>query len=246
MAKRIKAIFFDLGDTLVDFGKVNVITMFHRGAKLAHDYLLERGLPAPSFRAYHRRNLMAIRMHVVLSAISRREFNSRDIMAKVCRKMNLELTHEQLLELCRLWYEPLRQRASVEPGTREMLQRFLDDGIKLVIVSNTFIPGEVLDQHLQTENLLDILPIRIYSCNTKFKKPNRKIFQMALDEAQAEPQNTMFVGDTPRTDISGSNKMGMVSVLKDPVKRYSSTRYKPAHRIQRIMELPDIVRKYNG
>jgi len=243
--KRIKAIFFDLGDTLVNFGKVDIEDMFHKGARLAYDYLLQGGFPVPTFRAYYRRNLMAIRINVLIAAVTRREFNSRDTMEKICKKMNLNLKSDQLLELCRLWYEPLRQRAAIEPGTREMLKQFLDDGIKLVVVSNTFIPGEVLDYHLETEELLDMLPIRIYSCNTGFKKPNRKIFQLALTEAEVEPQNAIFVGDTPRTDIYGANRMGIISVLKDPVGRYPNTHHKPTHRIQRIPELSDIVNRYN-
>ena len=245
MAKRIKAIFFDLGDTLVDFGKVDIEDMFHKGARLAYDYLHQGGFTVPSFRAYYRRNLMAIRINVLISAITRREFNSRDTMEKVCKKMNLDLNSHQLLELCRLWYEPLRQRAVIEPGTREMLKQFLDDGIKLVVVSNTFIPGEVLDYHLKTEELLDLLPIRIYSCNTGCKKPGRKIFQLGLTEAQVEPDNAIFVGDTPRTDIFGANRTGLISVLKDPVGRYPNTRYKPTHRIQGILELSGIVNRYN-
>ncbi len=243
--KRIRAIFFDLGDTLVDFGKVNIEEMFLKGARLAYEYLHSGGFTIPSFRAYHRRNLVSIRFNVVLSAITRREFNSRDTMGKICRKMGLNLNSDQLLELCRLWYEPLRQRAVVEPGTREMLKQFLSDGIKLVVVSNTFIPGEVLDYHLETEELLDLLPIRIYSCNTGFKKPNRQIFELGLTKAQVEPQNAIFVGDTPRADIYGANRVGMVSVLKDPVGRYPNTRYKPTHRIQRTVELSDIVNRYN-
>jgi len=92
---------------------------------------------------------------------------------------------------------------------------------------------------------LHLLPIRIYSCNTGFKKPNRKIFQLALTKAQVQANNAIFVGDTPRTDIYGANRMGIISVLKDPVGRYPNTHYKPTHRIQRIRELSDIVNRYN-
>lgn len=243
--KRIRAILFDLGDTLVDFGRVDIEKMFHEGARLAHNYLLDGGFSVPAFRAYHRRNLMAIRINVLIAAVTRREFNSRNTMENICKKMNLNLNSEQLLELCRLWYEPLRQRAAVESGTREMLKQFLADGIKLAVVSNTFIPGEVLDYHLRTEDMLHLLPIRIYSCDTGFKKPNRKIFQLALAKAQIEPHNAIFVGDTPKTDICGATRMGIISVLKDPVGRHPNTYYKPTHRIRKITELSDIVNRYN-
>ena len=56
----------------------------------------------------------------------------------------------------------------------------------------------------------------------------------------------MFVGDSPKADIRGANRAGMVSVLKDPDNRHGSSRIQPCHRIRSITELADIVDQYNG
>ena len=118
-------------------------------------------------------------------------------------------------------------------------------GLKIGVVSNTFIPGETLDRHLADENLLELLPVRIYSCDIGRRKPNRSIFTTALEKIQLRPEKVMFVGDSLRADISGSNRMGMVSVLKDPNSRYGRSAAKANHRIRSILELTELISRYN-
>ncbi|RPI58779.1 MAG: HAD family hydrolase, partial [Planctomycetaceae bacterium] len=136
--------------------------------------------------------------------------------------------------------------ATVEPGLCEMLRRFRDAGLSMGVVSNTFVPGAILDSHMQDHGLLEILPVRVYSCDVGFRKPNPKIFNIALERCNLQPGQTLFVGDSPKADIGGANRMGMVSILKDPANRHATSRFKPAHRIRSIMELPAIVEKLNG
>ena len=121
-----------------------------------------------------------------------------------------------------------------------------DDGLKLGIVSNTFIPAEVLDRHLQSECLLELLPIRVYSCDVGFRKPRPQIFRAALSRSGLAAGQTLFVGDNMRADIYGANRMGMISVLKDPLGRHRRSRIRPRHRICRLAELRGIVARYNG
>ena len=56
----------------------------------------------------------------------------------------------------------------------------------------------------------------------------------------------MFVGDSPRADIYGASRIGMVTVLKDPYGRYSGAlRCNPDHRIRRILELEEVLEEYD-
>jgi putative hydrolase of the HAD superfamily len=115
----------------------------------------------------------------------------------------------------------------------------------LGLVSNTFVPGQTLDRHLAESKLLDLLPVRIYSCDAIHRKPSPEIFQLALRRTQLEPGQTMFVGDSLEADIEGANLAGMISVLKDPQDRHRHSRIQPRHRIRRLSELRDLVRQYN-
>ncbi len=244
MARKINAILFDLGDTLMDFGEVDLPAMFAEGGQLAYEYLKTFGTPLPDFHRYRRRHLRAIHWHELIGRITKREFNSLHVMDRLCRRMNLKLTHEQLLEVCWCWYEPLSKLGRVEEGLPELLRDFHAEGIKIGMVSNTFIPGQVLDRHLAMLGLLDLLPMRVYSCDVGWRKPRRRIFYAALERIQAGAAETMFVGDTPKFDVRGANRLGMISVLKDPTGKHAGSWHRPAHTIKSILELRDVVKQY--
>jgi len=240
---RLQGILFDLGDTLLNFGKVDVLGLFEQGARLAYDYLKAIRQPLPPYPTFYRRQMWAIRWTYFKSRITRREFNSLDLLGRVSHKMGHRLTNDQLLDLSWQFYLPLRQNATVEPGTRELLEDFRRQGLTLGIVSNTFLPPEVLDRHLQEASLLDLLPYRVYSSAVIYRKPYPGIFKIALSQTSLEAAQTLFIGDTPRPDIFGSNRVGMISVLKDPTGQ-RCCRYKPAYRIKRLEELRGIVAQY--
>lgn len=245
MTRPVEGIFFDLGDTLLDFGPVDVRGLFEAGAHLAYEYLGKLDQPLPSFEKFHRKQLWAIRWSYFKSRITRREFNSLDVLGRMAEDMGQNLTAEQAEELTWLWYVPLRRRATVEPGAAEMLRGFREQGFKLGLISNTFVPGEVLDRHLSEEGLLELLPWRIYSCDVRYRKPNRRIFRIALERAELEANRTMFVGDSLKADVRGANRTGMISVLKDPAGQHSRSSASPRHSIGRLAELEPLVRGYN-
>ncbi|MCY2928717.1 MAG: HAD family hydrolase [Planctomycetota bacterium] len=246
MPKRIQGILFDLGDTLLDFGAIDVPALFQAGAKLAHDQLQAWGLPVPRFARYHRKQLWAIRWSYFKSYLTGREFSALDLIGRLHEEMNYKLTLEQVHELAWLWYRPLRDVATIEPGLAATLESFRRDGLVLGAVSNTFVPGQVLDRHLREEGLLDLLPVRVYSCDVGHRKPDKAIFQIAAKRTALPPAATLFVGDLLTTDIRGSHRAGMISVLKDPLDKYVGGRIRPHHRIARIADLRRIVDGYNG
>jgi len=246
MSGFIRGILFDLGDTLLNFGKVDTRGVFEAGAELSYAYLSERGFPLPSFSAYHRRQFRAIRWSVLKSRVTCREFSSLDLIRRTSRRMGHGLTEEQVLELAWKWYEPLRNCATVAPGTREVLSDLAGRGLSLGVVSNTFIPGQVLDRHLEMEGLLELLPARVYSCDVGYRKPSRRIFRIALDRAALPPEQTLFVGNLPRPDIAGARRAGLIPILKDPENHHEHTRTRPRHRIRDLRELPGLVEQYAG
>lgn len=246
MANRINGILFDLGDTLLEFGKVDIIGLFEAGARLAYDYLDELGQPLPNFATYHRRQNWAIRWSFFKSRLIRREFNALTVLGRLADRMGHRLTPQQTLELAWKWYEPLSRCAKIEPDVPQLLAEFRDHGLSLGVVSNTFVPGQVLDRHLATVGLLDLLPVRVYSCDVGHCKPGRRIYKLAAERTRLEPAQTLFVGDSPKADILGANRAGMISVLKDPTGRHAQSPYAPMHQIRRLGELRDIVAQYNG
>jgi len=246
MDRRIRGILFDLGDTLLHFGKVDVRGMFEAGARLAYAYLVHLEQPVPSFGTYHRRQLRAIRWNYLLSRLTGREFNALTLIRRFARRMGHELTDEQFIELAWLWYKPLSDAATVEDGAVETLRKLNELGITLGVISNTFVPGEVLDRHLAREGMLELLPVRVYSCNVRHRKPSRRIFRIALERTGLDACEVAFVGDSPKADVRGANRAGLVSILKDPIGRHADGRIRPDYVIRKLSELTGIVERHNA
>jgi HAD superfamily hydrolase (TIGR01662 family) len=240
----IRAVFFDLGETLLNFGRVDLLAVFRAGARLAHQYLVDMGQPVGDFESYHRRQLRAILWAYYWSLIRGRDFDSLELMARVNRKMGLTARCEDLCRLSLLFYEPVRLLGKPEPGIHEVLRWLKDRGTRLAIVSNTIVPGVTLDDHLRREGLLDSFPHRIYSCDTRYRKPHPRIYQEALRQVGVEAGETVFVGDTLKTDIKGANRVGMISVLKAPDGRAPRGGTRPRYVIAALSELPGVILRH--
>ena len=155
--------------------------------------------------------------------------------------MGLPVTHEQLQELAWLWYQPLQKCASVEIGIHEHLQTLKDMSLKFAIVSNTFLPGAVLDRHLQQLVLLRFFPIRLYSSETVIRKPHPKIFQNALRQLEVSASAAVMIGDNPAMDIKGAYRAGLSAVLKRAATNRTQRVRQQVPVIERIAELPALL-----
>jgi len=241
MGKKIKGILFDLGNTLLNFGPVDIPALFEAGGRLAHEHLKQMGFQPPPFDKFHRRQLWAIRWNVLKSRLTRRELNSLDLIIRLGRRMGMPLTRQQAIEQAWLWYEPLSCCASKEEGLLELLREFSQAGIVLGLVSNTFIPAEVLDRHLAREGLLDLLAVRVYSCEVGYRKPHPRIFAEALARGKLRAEETLFVGDSMRADIYGARRAGLIPVLKAPAETHRNSKITTSGRIHKLGELREFL-----
>lgn len=240
----VRAVFFDLGETLLNFGRVDHSAAFREGAKLAHEHLIKMGQPVGDFGAFHRTQRRAIVRAYRWSLICRRDFNALDTMAKTHRDMGLTTRPEDLQRLALLFYEPIRRLGRPEPDVHNVLRWLREHGCRLAVVSNTWVPGIALDDHLAREGLLEFFRDRVYSCDTRYRKPHPRIYQVASERVGVPAAETMFVGDTLRTDIRGANRVGMISVWKAPRGCTSCGWTRPRYTISELRELPELVLRH--
>jgi putative hydrolase of the HAD superfamily len=85
-------------------------------------------------------------------------------------------------------------------------------GLRAGVVSNWDCSlGPVLDD-LGLGGLLNVV---VTSARAGAAKPDRAIFEVALQEVRCSAQNALFVGDSPETDIAGARAAGLRAVLID-------------------------------
>jgi putative hydrolase of the HAD superfamily len=210
----LKAILFDLGDTLFDFSPVSTHAVLRQAGRRSYDFLRARGHSLPAYDEYFARHAWAMRRAYGWSFITRREFNCHHVLRRTTQRMGLSLEEPTLRELGWKWYEPVAEHATVAPDVIPTLSRLRDRGLELGLVSNTCIPGYALDRHLRAHDLLELLPVRIYSSDTRFRKPHPTIFKTALRAMGVTATSALFVGDKVKNDILGAQRIGMRAILR--------------------------------
>jgi HAD superfamily hydrolase (TIGR01549 family) len=241
----IKAVLFDLGDTLLNFGRIETNRVFRQSARLTFDYLAKCGQQAGHFWWYCLRNLLAIRVRVLWANVAGRDFDALSLLKKSGEKRGYNLNEEQWREIGWLWYEPLSKLAKVERNMKNTFRRLEKMGLKLGILSNTFVSAGSLDRHLKQLGILDFFPYRLYSYQYEFRKPDRRIFETAQGRIDEPAENILFVGDRLDIDIWPALNAGMQAVVKTAYTNIGRQPPKGVRRINRISELPGIIEKIN-
>ena len=243
--EKIKAVLFDLGDTLLNFGEVDVSAVFKEGAKSTYNFLKEAGQSVGSLKKYAFRNFLAIRWRTFVSDITGNDFDSLELLKKIGKKQNYELDENQWQKLAELWYEPLKKFGHPEENIKETLSKLKQMQLKLGIVSNTFVTALSLDKHMSQAGLDGFFDFVLYSYQVPWRKPDKKIFRYAAEKIGEKCENIMFVGDKIDKDIAPALKMNMSAALKQAHTNEGKTCPPKVHKIQKIAELPAIIEKIN-
>ena len=221
--------------------------MFRQSARLTYDYLISCGQPAGNFGWYCLRNLIAIRLRSLWADITGRDFDALSLLKKSGIKRGYKLTEDQWRQVGWLWYEPLSKLAHSRAGYKKHFGNDLRQmGLKLGILSNTFISAGSLDRHLAQLGILDFFPYRLYSYQFEFRKPDRRIFEAAVAKIGEPAESILFVGDRIDKDICPALKAGMRAVLKSAYTNAGKNVPRGVWKIDRIAELPELIEKVNA
>ena len=223
-------IFFDLGQTLID--EWDYIAYFDQK-------FLEvlNGFGA----RIDQRNYRAIRDSII-----------RD------RKIGHGSVKELVIEVCKLLSPPgyekviaSRLESQIRQGRRDLFKFFDDAEPTLQALSKYCQMGLIANQ---SEDILELLEksgfdrffkVKAISSSVKLKKPDSKIFELALREAGHDAEDCIMVGDRLDTDICPANNMGMTTIrttnslfaLQVPKRVCEHPSYTVAH----LSEIPELL-----
>ena len=97
-------------------------------------------------------------------------------------------------------------------GIKDFLGYLKEKGIRTGVISNIcYDPSVVAERinRLLPENTFEFI---ITSSNFMFRKPNKRIFDLALEKAQLQPDKVWYIGDQYECDVKGSLNAGMLPV----------------------------------
>ena len=242
---KVSAVIFDLGETILNFGKVNHVSLFREGAKLSYEYLKTCGQSVGNFEIYCWRNLISLRLQNLISSITGNDFDSSAFLKKIGSKRGFQLNNEQWDHFAWLWYEPLSKIAKIEPDIKETMSSLKNAGIKLGILSNTFVSGYSIEKQLEEIGILDLFSVRMYSYQFTFRKPDLRIFKIAAERIGEALENIIYVGDRIDKDANPTLKLGMTPVIKDAYTNTGKAIPQGVFQINKLSELPELINKIN-
>ena len=106
-----------------------------------------------------------------------------------------------------------------------------DAGVLLGIVSNF---EAWLEDWFGAHELLEDFPVRVISGIEGIEKPDERIFRLALDRASVSAEESAYVGDNPEFDVDPPAALGMFPILVDRRDRF------PAHAGARVTDLREL------
>ena len=134
-----------------------------------------------------------------------------------------KLTLDEYLERA-VFYEPrtfskedfkqfMFSRSRPKPQTLELARAL---GAKYVMGTINNESRELNQYRIENYGLTNIFDLFVSSCFVGLRKPNERIYRLALDLTQHTPDECCFIDDRPE-NIAGAAKVGMKAVLmKDP------------------------------
>ena len=198
----IKAIIFDLDNTLLDFIKMKQFSV-----KAAITAMNEAGLAVNEEKAYQD----IFDLYIEKGWENQQVFD--DYLNRTVGKVSNKILAAGIVS-----YRRAREATLlVYPNVNKTLIELIKMGIKLAVVSDA--PSREAWMRLYYLNLHHVFePVLTYD-DTGVRKPSAKPFKMALDVLNVEPEEALMIGDWPDRDVVGAKQIGMKTIFA----RYGDT-----------------------
>lgn len=88
-------------------------------------------------------------------------------------------------------------------GIEDFLSFLKEQNIRTGVISNIVYCGEVMEERIN--NLLPAhnFEFIIATSEYMFQKPNKRIFELALEKAELQPEDVWYIGDNYQCDVVG-------------------------------------------
>ena len=249
MRKKIKAITFDLWDTVFidnsDEPKRKAsgrVTKAIERRGLVHEFVNKHSrIPQKSVNAVYDTADAAFRsvwheQHVTWTVSER--------LSIIFEGLGQTLPESEMGELIRLHEEmELEFRPDFIAGVHDAIKE-LHKKYKLGVISDAiFSPGRALRTLLEGEGLLKYFDIFVFSDEIRYSKPEPAVFQTAFKGFDINPGELVHIGDREHNDIAGPQPLGAKAILCTAAIDRGSASTNAEAVFSNYKDLPDIIEK---
>jgi putative hydrolase of the HAD superfamily len=225
---RFRAVFFDVGETLVhvdpSFADLFVTVLAGAGHERSGDEVREA-----SAHIYARFSEAARDGSMWTTSPER----SREFWTSVYERMLVELHVSDDDGLANTLYREFTRMENyvLFDDVRPTIAALRRAGLLLGVVSNF---EAWLEEWFGVHELVETFPVRVISGIEGIEKPDERIFRIALERAEVDATDSVYVGDNPEFDVDPPAALGMFPVLVDRRDRF------PDHSGARVRDLRDL------
>jgi putative hydrolase of the HAD superfamily len=240
----MRAVLFDLGHTLINYH--NDWSGPERRAVEAVAGMVRRasadGVEAGRVAGYLSELLQQGKR---VKATDNLEVPLEDILDRCFHRFSVAEDEELMGGALEAFYAVILERRTLVPRTLEMLQSVRDLDFQIGLVSDVAwgLPSYFPMRDMQHFGLDQYFDDMVFSTDVGLRKPNPKIFKIALSNVGAEANRSFFVGNNLQADIAGAKGVGMTAVLKESDYYTHDDRIVPDARISDWQQLEDLLRQ---
>lgn len=190
--KMIKAVIFDLDNTLIDF-----IRMKRIAVEEAVDAMIDAGLSLPKKKA----------VEELFKIYFREGLEDPQIFQKFLKEMTGEIDYKKLAYAIVAYRQVRTGFLHPYPGTSRTLMKLKEKGLKLAVVSDApKLKAWIRLVNMRIDHFFDVV---VALEDTGEKKPSLLPFKAALKQLKVPPSECLMVGDWPERDLTGAKTLGM-------------------------------------
>ena len=230
--REVKAIFFDLDNTLYDY---NFSSDYSKNKVFS--YLLNR------YPHLKQEDILSSYEKIIQDAVKEEAkglydaWNRRKRFSKLL--LSLGLKDDGLSKrLVTIFAKARAESSKPYPDAHDVLSKLREKYV-LAIITNG--PSVYQREEISLLKLETCFSHILISEEVGFRKPAKEIFQTALKKVDCRPEEAVMVGDSLREDIKPAKKLEMGTVLLDPKNRFAKEdlvlEERPDYLIRQITEL---------
>jgi len=210
----LKALLFDVNGTLIDIETDEDREEIYRAIS---NFLSYQGITLPwrEARALYYKEMKAQRQ---ASPQTHSEFDVVEVWSEILKRFpgsaqishRFEKYHQLSLILAELQRGISRVRFQLYPQVKEILDQ-LSGRYRLGVVSDA--QSAFATTELQALGLGNYFTPIVVSGDFGYRKPDRRLFEKALEVMEVRPDQTIFIGNDMYRDIFGAKQLGMKTVF---------------------------------
>ncbi len=218
----LKAILFDMDDTLLDWSKRTQDWNEYERNHLSkiYEFIVGDAVVVPSLNTSSADEFVFTMRTLTRQAWLDAERGLRapslgSVLQRALQNIGVPDAAIRLEECLKAYdWQPLTG-VQAFPDVLEVLPMLAASGIKLGVITNAYQPMWMRDRELQALGLLPFMSdCRLSAADVGYLKPHPAIFQTALSRLGVNAGEAIFIGDNPQDDIAGAQATGMRAVLR--------------------------------